>query len=191
MQDQGWRPEKVQSGYFCEGSHSEPFEGIYNWGKGKISWIPDTQNPIRLEMVKLRPACLAPDLVKDTNCQKICSLLRRPETVQKTKKAIFLKMINKLFICKFFKDFTNDRKSTNKVIAFSCRSLPNILRYRDHTWNLPTIRTIRDSFRHINNLTNMYESSGSMAFSSNLLCAITFIFNFIHFPQNFQIFGPF
>ena len=136
-------------------------------------------------MVKLRPACLAPDLVKDTNCQKICSLLRRPETVQKTKKAIFLKMINKLFICKFFKDFTNDRKSTNKVIAFSCRSLPNILRYRDHTWNLPTIRTIRDSFRHINNLTNMYESSGSMAFSSNLWPFLNI------FRHIFALFWPF
>ena len=49
------------------------------------------------------------------------------------KKTIFLDMINKLIICKFFKDFTNHRRKTNKMVVFSCRSLPNILKYRDNT----------------------------------------------------------
>ena len=100
--------------------HPEKFEGFYSWEKWKKSWVPDTQNPIRLEIVKLRPVCPAPDLLKDINCQKICSWLRRPETVQEIrKKVIFLEMINKLIICNFFKDFTNHRMNTKKVVVFS------------------------------------------------------------------------
>ena len=131
MQEQGWRFEKLQHklDIFVKTFHPEPFEGVNNWEKGKISWIPDTRNPIRLEIVKLWPVCLAPDLLKDANCQKNCSWSRRPEMVQEIrKKTIFLDMINKLIVCKFFKDFTNHRRKTNKVVVFRCRSLPNILK---------------------------------------------------------------
>ena len=128
----------------------EKFEGFYSWEKRKISWVPDTQNSIRLEIVKLRPVCLAPDLLKDTNCQKICSSLRRPETVQEIrKKVIFLEKINKLIICNFFKDFTNHRKKTKKVVVFNCRSLSNIPKYRNHIRNLPTIWKTRLLQTHI------------------------------------------
>ena len=63
------------------------------------------------------------------NCQKICSWSRRPKTVLKIrKKATFLKVINNLIIYKLFKDFTNHRKKTNRVIVFSYRHFPNILK---------------------------------------------------------------
>ena len=35
-------------------------------------------------------------------------------------------------IYKFFKDFTNHRKKTNRAVVFSCRPSLNILKYRDH-----------------------------------------------------------
>ena len=34
-------------------------------------------------------------------------------------------MINKLIIDKFFKEFTNHRNKTNRLIVFSYRSIPN------------------------------------------------------------------
>ena len=48
-------------------------------------------------------------------------------------------MINNSIIYKFFKDFTNHRKNTNRAVVFSRRPFPNILKYRDHQWDLPTI----------------------------------------------------
>ena len=47
--------------------------------------------------------------------------------------------INNPIIYKFFKDFTNHKKKTNRVVLFSCRPFLNIFKYRDHQWNLPTI----------------------------------------------------
>ena len=68
-----------------------------------------------------------------SNCQNLCSWLRKTETklgVRKETKC--LAAIDKLIIHKFFKDSTNGRKKTNRVAAFSCRPLPNILKYMDH-----------------------------------------------------------
>ena len=48
------------------------------------------------------------------------------------KKAIFLQVIQNLIIYKFFKDFANHKKKTNRVVVFSCRLFPNILKYREH-----------------------------------------------------------
>ena len=45
-------------------------------------------------------------------------------------------MINNPIIHKLFKDH---RKKTNRVVVFSSRPFPNILKYRDHRWNLSTI----------------------------------------------------
>ena len=36
-------------------------------------------------------------------------------------------MINNSIIYKFFKDFTNHRKKTNRVAGFSCRPFPTLL----------------------------------------------------------------
>ena len=41
-------------------------------------------------------------------------------------------MTNNPIIYKFFKDFTNQRKETNRVIVFRCIPFPNSLNYRDH-----------------------------------------------------------
>ena len=59
------------------------------------------------------------------NCLKVCNCWRRPETILESRKeATFLEVINKPFIYKFFKDFTNHRKKTNRAVVFSCRPLP-------------------------------------------------------------------
>ena len=74
------------------------------------------------------------------NCQKICSWLRRPKTILEIrKKATFLLVINNSIIYKFFKDFTNHRMKTNRVVVFSSRPFPNILKYRNHKRDLPII----------------------------------------------------
>ena len=39
-------------------------------------------------------------------------------------------MINNSIIYKFFKDFTNRRKKTDRGVVFSSRPFPNILKYR-------------------------------------------------------------
>ena len=52
-------------------------------------------------------------------------------------------------IYKVFKDFTNHRKKTNRAAVFSCRPFSNILKYRDHWWDLPTIWKTRLLQTHI------------------------------------------
>ena len=42
-------------------------------------------------------------------------------------------------IYKFFKDFSNHSKKTNRVVAFSSKPFQNIFKYRDHQWDLPKI----------------------------------------------------
>ena len=56
------------------------------------------------------------------------------------KKAKFLKMISKYIIFKFFIEFTNHERNTNRAVVFSYRCLPNILKYCDHRWNFPKFR---------------------------------------------------
>ena len=58
-------------------------------------------------------------------------------------KAKFLKVINKRIIYKFFKEFVNHKKKTNRVVVFSCRCNPNILKYCQHRLNVPKIRRSR------------------------------------------------
>ena len=66
------------------------------------------------------------------NCQKICSWSRRPKTILEIRtKATFFQVINNPIIYKFFKDFTNPRMNTSRVVVFSCRPFPNILKYRE------------------------------------------------------------
>ena len=84
------------------------------------------------------------------------------------RKVTFLKVINKLIINKFFKEFINHKKRTNRAVAFSCRCLPNILKYCYHIWNFPKIRRSRFIQAQIEkNSANTYESSGSV-FSAEL-----------------------
>ena len=72
------------------------------------------------------------------------------------KKAKFLKMINKHIIFKFFIEFINHEKKTNRAVLFSYRCLPNILNYCDRRWNFPNSGD-QDSFRHkLKNSANIY-----------------------------------
>ena len=75
------------------------------------------------------------------NSQKICSWSRRPKTILEIrKKATFLWVIKKPIIYyKFFEDFTNHKEKINRVVIFSSRPFPNILKYKDHRWHLPAI----------------------------------------------------
>ena len=42
-------------------------------------------------------------------------------------------------LIKFLQDFTNYRKKTNRVFSFSFRPLTNILKHRNHKWDLQAI----------------------------------------------------
>ena len=85
-----------------------------------------------------------------SNCQNLCSWLRKAETkLGVRKETTCLVAINKLIIQKFFKDSTKGRKKTNRVATFSCRPLSNILKYRDHKWDLPIIWKTRFFQTHV------------------------------------------
>ena len=52
-------------------------------------------------------------------------------------------------IYKFFKDFTTQRKKTNRKVVFCHIPFPNILKYMDHRWDLSTIWRTRFFQTHI------------------------------------------
>ena len=108
--------------------------------------------------------------MKKSQCAKTLSkLLSKLGQNEKTwshigdqKKAKFIKVINQLIIYKFFKEFINHKKKTNRAVVFSCRCLPNILKYCDYRLNIKKFRWSRFNQAQIKNFTaNMYESSGS------------------------------
>ena len=73
-------------------------------------------------------------------------------------------MINNPIIYKFFKDFTNYRKKTNKAVVFICRPFPTFLNTgtTDETFKQSGKQ---DSLRHLlKSSANMQESSGSQFF---------------------------
>ena len=62
-----------------------------------------------------------------SNCQKICSSSRRPNTILEIRKnTIFLWVINYPISYKFFNNFTNHGMRTNKPVVFRCIPFPNI-----------------------------------------------------------------
>ena len=67
--------------------------------------------------------------------QKIYSWLRRSKTILEVrKKATLLYVIKMLIIDKFFKDFINHRKKTNRAMFLAVNLSPNILKQK------PTLR---------------------------------------------------
>ena len=77
------------------------------------------------------------------SCQN-CGWMRRPEVILEIrKKAEFLKVINNLIIYKFFKEFINHKKKTNRAVVFSCRYFPSIFKYCDRRLNFPKIKRSR------------------------------------------------
>ena len=57
-------------------------------------------------------------------------------------------IINNPIIQKFFKDFTNHRKKTNRVVVFSCRPFPIFLNTGTTDETLQQSRK-QDSLRHL------------------------------------------
>ena len=74
------------------------------------------------------------------NYQKICSSSKRTKTILWIRKnATFFQVITNPVIYTFSKDFTNHRKMTNKAAVFCHTFFPNILKYRNHLLDLPTL----------------------------------------------------
>ena len=65
-----------------------------------------------------------------------------------------------------FKNFTNHRKRTKRAVVLRRRPRPNILKYMDNRWNLPTIwKTRYVCFRYVLKISAiMYKSSNSQFF---------------------------
>ena len=81
-----------------------------------------------------------------------------------TKMATFFQVINNPMIYKFFKDFTNHRKNSNRAAVFSSSHFPSILRHKDHHETFQQSGK-QDSLRHIlKSSASTYESSGSQFF---------------------------
>ena len=84
------------------------------------------------------------------NCEKICSWSRRPKTILEIRKKGHISLDDQQsYYLQVFKDFTNNRKKTNRAVVFSCRPFPNILKYKDHQWRLQTIWKTRFLQKHI------------------------------------------
>ena len=88
-------------------------------------------------------ARVAPDLLKspailsDTTVRRSAVDLEDLKPYWKSqKRPHFSKWSTIPIIYKLFKDH---RKKTNRAVVFSSRDFPNILKYRDHKWKLPTI----------------------------------------------------
>ena len=71
-------------------------------------------------------------------------------------------MINNPIIYKFSKDFTNHGKKSKSPVALSFRPFPNMLKYMNYRWDLPTKKKF---FRHIlKSSVSMCNKSGSQFF---------------------------
>ena len=67
-------------------------------------------------------ACVFPDLLKDLVFLSDTTWLRRSETIMEIRKKDTFRCAQEAYYLKFFKYFTNYRKSTNKKVVLSCRS---------------------------------------------------------------------
>ena len=83
-------------------------------------------------------------------CQTLSIFLSKLRLNEKTwsqtgdqKKAKYLKVIKNLIIYKFFKEFINHKKKTNRAVVFSCRYFPSIFKYCDRRLNFPKIKRSR------------------------------------------------
>ena len=66
------------------------------------------------------------------NCQMIFSWSKRIKTILEIRKKGHISLGDRQCYYKFFGDFTNQRKKTNRAVIFSSRPFPNILKYRNH-----------------------------------------------------------
>ena len=75
-------------------------------------------------------ARVAPDLLKALAILSDTTV--RSSAVDQEDLKPYCKSEKKATLVKFFNDFTNHSKKTNKAVVFSCRLSSNILKYRDH-----------------------------------------------------------
>ena len=112
----------------------------------KTSMLHSVENPGYIKCY----SSSSPSNSIQNNCQKICTGSRRPKTILEIrKKPHFSRWSTILLLISFSKNVTNHRKKTNRKVVFNSRPLPNILKYRDHWWDLPTIWKIRLFQTHI------------------------------------------
>ena len=161
------------TGYSCKDFPSRTTKEHQLLRKKKAKYL--TWNSVRLKFVKKVSmsnsvkslGCIkyyslsSPRLVKSTNCirhncQKICRWSRRSKTILEIRKnTTFLKEINNPIIYKFFKDATNERRITRRIVCIevsaplkntiplSCQAPPPLLNqqtFQAHPFlgNLPT-----------------------------------------------------
>ena len=139
--------------------HPEPSEAVYHWEK-KGNKAKPLSKAMDISSAKAR---VAPDLLKDLAILSHTTVRRSPVDweelkiileIRKKTPFAFLKQSTIIIIYiiypiiyKFFKALLITKKS-KRAVVFSCRLFPNILKCRDHQWNLPTIWK-QNSFRHI------------------------------------------
>ena len=118
------------------------------WNSARLAFVKKTGMPTTAKSVGYIKYCSSssprptesPRSSTRYNCQKICSWLRRPGTIQEIrKKDTFLEVVNKTIIYKFFQDFTNHRKKTNRAVVFSAKPFPNTFKYKTHRLDIPTL----------------------------------------------------
>ena len=97
-------------------------------------------NPIKNLVKNLSSATarVAPELLKalvilsDTTVGRSAVDQEDLKTYWKAEKKNTFLLGDQQFYYNFFKDFTSNRKKTNRVLVFSCRPFPSILQYRNH-----------------------------------------------------------
>ena len=77
---------------------------------------------------------------------------RKPNS-KSEKRPHFSRRSASLLFTRFFKDFPNYRKKTNRVIVFCQTPFPNILKYRNYWWDLQTIWRTRFLQKNIEEFT--------------------------------------
>ena len=119
------------TGYFCEdfSIQNHPNPSITEKRKNKAKYL--AWNSIRLKFVKKASMPNSVESLAYIKCNSLSSC--RPVKIAANSIRYNCKKIHR-----FFKDFNNHRKKTNRAVVFSCRSFPNILKKSDYRWDLPT-----------------------------------------------------
>ena len=73
-------------------------------------------------------------------------------------------MTSKPIICSHLNHFTNHKNRADRAVAFGCRPLPSIHKYRNHRRDLQTICKISFFQTQIKSSSCMYQSSSSHFF---------------------------
>ena len=117
-------------------------------------WRPACQILSKALDISSATAGVAPDLLialpilSDTTVKRSAVDQEDLKPYWKSEKSYISLVIDKPIIFKFFNDFTNHRKNTNRAVVFSCRPCPKILKNWDNRRNLPKTGK-QESFRQL------------------------------------------